>query len=227
MTDLENIGKQITKYSSELPDGVKLVAVSKFHPVEALRAAYDAGQRIFGESRVQEIQQKHRDMPEDVEWHFIGHLQTNKVRALVPYVSLIHSIDSLRLLECVDSEARRIDRTVNVLLQLHVAQEETKFGLTPDECISLAESGVISKLQNVRICGVMGMATNTEDENEIRKEFRLIKSTFVALKDRFFADAEYFKEISMGMSDDYRIAIEEGATLVRIGTSIFGQREYF
>ena len=133
MTDLENIGKQITKYSSELPEGVKLVAVSKFHPVEALRAAYDAGQRIFGESRVQEIQQKHRDMPEDVEWHFIGHLQTNKVRALVPYVSLIHSIDSLRLLECVDSEARRIDRTVNVLLQLHVAQEETKFGLTPDE----------------------------------------------------------------------------------------------
>ena len=226
MTDLENIGKQITKYSSELPEGVKLVAVSKFHPVEALRAAYDAGQRIFGESRVQEIQQKHRDMPEDVEWHFIGHLQTNKVRALVPYVSLIHSIDSLRLLECVDSEARRIDRTVNVLLQLHVAQEETKFGLTPDECIALAESGVIEKLPNVRICGVMGMATNTDDENEIRKEFKLIKSTFVALKDRFFADAEYCKEISMGMSDDYRIAIEEGATLVRIGTSIFGQREY-
>ena len=227
MTDLENIGKQILRFSSELPDGVKLVAVSKFHPVEALRAAYDEGQRIFGESRVQEIQQKHRDMPEDVEWHFIGHLQTNKVRALVPYVSLIHSIDSLRLLECVDSEARRIDRTVNVLLQLHVAQEETKFGLTPDECIALAESGAIAKLPNVRICGVMGMATNTDDENEIRKEFRLIKSTFVALKDRSFADAEYFKEISMGMSDDYRIAIEEGATLVRIGTSIFGQREYF
>ena len=221
-----DIKARLESIRSTLADGVTLVAVSKFHPLEALREAYDAGQRDFGESRVQELAAKSAAMPADVRWHFIGHLQTNKVRALVPYVSLIHSIDSLRLLECVDSEARRIDRTVNVLLQLHVAQEETKFGLTPDECIALAESGVIEKLPNVRICGVMGMATNTDDENEIRKEFKLIKSTFVALKDRFFADAEYFKEISMGMSDDYRIAIEEGATLVRIGTSIFGQREY-
>ncbi|MGN1246648.1 MAG: YggS family pyridoxal phosphate-dependent enzyme [Muribaculaceae bacterium] len=226
MTDFENIGKQILKYGSELPDGVKLVAVSKFHPVDALRAAYDAGQRIFGESRVQEIQQKHREMPEDVEWHFIGHLQTNKVRALVPYVSLIHSIDSLRLLECVDSEARRIGRTVDVLLQLHVAQEETKFGLTPEECVELAESGAMARMANVRVCGVMGMATNTDDEAEIRKEFGSIRDTFATLKSRFFADAAYFKEISMGMSDDYKIAIEEGATLVRIGTSIFGAREY-
>ena len=215
----------ITALRGELPPEVTLVAVSKFHPIEAIEAAVRGGQEVFGESRAQELAQKHAALPH-LKWHFIGHLQTNKVRALVPYVSLIHSIDSLRLLECVDSEARRIDYTVNVLLQLHVAQEETKFGLTPDECIALAESGVIEKLPNVRICGVMGMATNTDDENEIRKEFKLIKSTFVALKDRFFADAEYFKEISMGMSDDYRIAIEEGATLVRIGTSIFGQREY-
>ncbi|MGN1238957.1 MAG: YggS family pyridoxal phosphate-dependent enzyme [Muribaculaceae bacterium] len=220
------IAKNIKDFGSELPDGVKLVAVSKFHPVEALREAYDAGQRIFGESRVQEIQLKHRLMPADVQWHFIGHLQTNKVRALVPYVALIHSIDSERLLACVDSEAKRIGRTVNVLLQLHVAQEETKFGFSPEECIAFAESGAIAQMDGVRVCGVMGMATNTDDEAQVRREFRIIKETFDTLKRRFFADADCFKEISMGMSDDYRIAIEEGATLVRIGTSIFGERQY-
>ena len=223
---MENIEKHIKEISGELPEGVKLVAVSKIHPVESLRAAYKAGQRIFGESRVQEIKLKHEVMPADVQWHFIGHLQTNKVRALVPYVALIHSIDSLRLLECVDSEARRIGRVVDVLLQLHVAKETTKFGLTPDECKELACGYALENMPNVRVCGVMGMATNTDDEAEVRREFRAIKTVFDELKATQFADCEYFKEISMGMSDDYRIAIEEGSTLVRIGTSIFGEREY-
>lgn len=223
---MTEIGKKIREYCDELPQGVRLVAVSKFHPVEALREAYDAGQRIFGESRVQEIQVKHREMPEDVQWHFIGHLQTNKVRQLVPYVTLIHSVDSLRLLECVDGEARRIGRTVDVLLQLHVARETTKFGLTPEECVALAESGAIERLANVRVCGVMGMATNTDDERAIRAEFRQIRHTFDELRRGCFAGAPWFAEVSMGMSDDYRIAIEEGSTLVRIGTSIFGERSY-
>ncbi len=223
---MTEIGEKIVKYGGELPQGVRLVAVSKFHPVEALREAYDAGQRIFGESRVQEIEVKHREMPADVQWHFIGHLQTNKVRQLVPYVTLIHSIDSQRLLECVDREARRIGRTVDVLLQLHVAQEATKFGLTPEECFALAESGAIERLANVRVCGVMGMATNTDDEAAIRREFRLIRHTFDELRQGIFAGKPWFTEVSMGMSDDYRIAIEEGSTLVRIGTSIFGARSY-
>lgn len=221
-----DIKGNIKKISDELPVGVKLVAVSKFHPVEALKEAYAAGQRIFGESRAQEIQVKHAEMPADVEWHFIGHLQTNKVRALVPYVSLIHSVDSAKLLNCINDEAGKIGRVVDVLLQLHVAKEVTKFGMTPDECVELVESGAVAELKNVRVRGVMGMATNTDDEDEVRKEFRAIKATFDELKDRCFAGCDYFSEISMGMSDDYHIAIEEGSTLVRIGTSIFGLREY-
>lgn len=202
------------------------MAVSKFHPVEALREAYEAGQRIFGESRAQEIAQKHQLMPDDVQWHFIGHLQTNKVRQLVPYVSLIHSVDSRRLLECVNVEAGRAGRVVDVLLQLHVAQEETKFGFTREECLELVENGILDTLNNVRVCGVMGMATNTDDMDEVRKEFKAVKSVFDCLKEGYFSDKPYFKEISMGMSDDYRIAIEEGSTLVRIGTTIFGARNY-
>ncbi len=221
-----DIKGNIKRISDELPCGVKLVAVSKFHPVEALREAYAAGQRIFGESRAQEIQVKHSAMSADVEWHFIGHLQTNKVRALVPYVTLFHSVDSAKLLSCINDEAKRIGRVVDVLLQLHVAKEETKFGMTPDECVELVESGTVAELRNVRVCGVMGMATNTDDEEEVRKEFKSIKSTFDVLKSRCFVGLDYFSEISMGMSDDYHIAIEEGSTLVRIGTSIFGQREY-
>lgn len=221
-----DIKGNIKRISDELPVGVKLVAVSKFHPVEALKEAYAAGQRIFGESRAQELQVKHPAMPADVEWHFIGHLQTNKVRALVPYVTLIHSVDSVKLLNCINDEAKRIGRVVDVLLQLHVAKEETKFGMTHDECVELVESGAIAELKNVRVRGVMGMATNTDDVKEVRKEFKAIKATFDELKSRCFAGSDYFSEISMGMSDDYHIAIEEGSTLVRIGTSIFGQREY-
>ena len=222
----EHIAEHIKSIRNELPGNVKLVAVSKFHPIEALMNAYEAGQRIFGESRAQEIQPKHTQMPADVEWHFIGHLQTNKVRQIIPYVSLIHSIDSQKLLECVNKEAQKAGVVANVLLQLHVAQETTKFGLTAEECVAMVESGLLDNLANIRICGVMGMATNTDDTAEIRKEFRAIRSVFDSLKASCFNDKGYFKEVSMGMSEDYRIAIDEGSTMVRIGTSIFGAREY-
>lgn len=220
------ISDQIKIITETLPDGVELVAVSKFHPVEALKEAYDAGQRIFGESRVQEISQKRLLMPDDVQWHFIGHLQTNKVRQLVPYVSLIHSVDSIKLLESINAESARIGRVVDVLLQLHVAQEETKFGFTCEDCVDLVDKGVLDRLPNVRVCGVMGMATNTDDMGKVREEFKYIKNVFDTLKQRYFADKPYFKEISMGMSDDFHIAMEEGSTLVRIGTTIFGSRGY-
>lgn len=220
------ISDQIKIITETLPDGVELVAVSKFHPVEALKEAYDAGQRIFGESRVQEISQKRLLMPDDVQWHFIGHLQTNKVRQLVPYVSLIHSVDSIKLLESINAESARIGKVVDVLLQLHVAQEETKFGFTCEDCVDLVDKGVLDRLPNVRVCGVMGMATNTDDMVKVREEFKSIKNVFDTLKQRYFADKPYFKEISMGMSDDYHIAMEEGSTLVRIGTTIFGSRGY-
>ena len=223
---MHGIPGKIKSINASLPEWVKLVAVSKFHPIESLHAAYDAGQRIFGESRVQELAQKNSVMPNDVQWHFIGHLQTNKVRQLVPYVSLIHSIDSLRLLECVNTEAAKIDRVVDVLLQLHVAKEETKFGFTCEECLALVASGKVDELKNVRICGVMGTATNTDDMDEVRAEFKAIKGVFDELKNNYFKDKDYYKEISMGMSDDYHVAIEEGSTLVRIGTTIFGNRNY-
>lgn len=221
-----NVKENIWKLQDSLPKGVSLVAVSKFHPVELLREAYDAGQRIFGESRAQELLQKVGQMPDDVKWHFIGHLQTNKVRAIVPYVAMVHSIDSEKLLRVVDSEAERAGRVVDVLLQLHVAQEETKYGMTADECVAMVESGVLAELTHVRVCGVMGMATNTDDENEIRAEFRKIKQVFDLLHEGCLHDSDCFREISMGMSDDYQIAVEEGSTLVRVGHSIFGERQY-
>lgn len=221
-----NVKENIRKLQDSLPKGVGLVAVSKFHPVELLREAYDAGQRVFGESRAQELLQKVGQMPDDVKWHFIGHLQTNKVRAIVPYVAMIHSIDSEKLLQVVDSEAERAGRVVDVLLQLHVAQEETKYGMTADECVAMVESGVLAELTHVRVCGVMGMATNTDDENEIRAEFRKIKQVFDLLHEGCLHDSDCFREISMGMSDDYQIAVEEGSTLVRVGHSIFGERQY-
>lgn len=221
-----NVKDNLKKVQDSLPKGVGLVAVSKFHPVELLREAYDAGQRMFGESRAQELLQKVGQMPDDVKWHFIGHLQTNKVRSIIPYVAMIHSIDSEKLLRVVDSEAERAGRVVDVLLQLHVALEKTKFGMTADECVAMVESGVLAELAHVRVCGVMGMATNTDDENEIRAEFRKIKRVFDLLHDGCLRDSDCFREISMGMSEDYQIAVEEGSTLVRIGHSIFGERQY-
>lgn len=221
-----SVASEIVRFTDELPANVRLVAVSKFHPVEKLMEAYRAGQRIFGESRVQELVQKAQAMPADVQWHFIGHLQTNKVRALLPHVSLIHSVDSERLLDCIDKEAARIGRTVDVLLQIHVAREEAKFGFTLQEITQLANSGKLTAMSHVRVVGVMAMATNTDDDAEIRREFAEAHHVFYTLKDGCFFGDEHFCELSMGMSDDYRLAIAEGSTMVRIGTTIFGAREY-
>lgn len=223
MTDLK---KNIEGIQANIPENVTLVAVSKFHPVEVLQQAYDMGLRVFGESRAQEIKVKHEALPKDIQWHFIGHLQTNKVRMLVPYVTLFHSVDSENLLKVINDESARINKVSDILLQLHVAKETTKFGFDVDDCVSLVSSENLEKYPNVRICGVMGMATNTEDDDEIRTEFKTIKAIFDKLKSEYFKDEDSFSVVSMGMSHDYRISIEEGSTMVRVGTSIFGVREY-
>ena len=209
-----------------LPDSVTLVAVSKTKPVSDLQEAYDAGQRIFGENHALEMRDKHEALPQDIQWHFIGHLQTNKIKYIIPFVKLIHSIDSANLLEAVNKEAKKHDRVVDCLLQFHIAMEETKFGLDLDEARQLLDSEAYKQMQNIRICGVMGMATFTDDEVEVRKEFKHLKDIFDILKKDYFADQSWFKEISMGMSDDYPIAVEEGATFVRVGSKIFGARNY-
>lgn len=220
------ISERINTLKSELPQGVRLVAVSKFHPVEAIAEAYEAGQRIFGESKVQEVCAKQELLPKDIEWHFIGHLQTNKVKYLVPFVTLIHGIDSYRLLAEVDKQAAKVDRVVDCLLQIHIAREETKFGFSMEECRQMLTTGEWKQLHHVRICGVMGMATNTEDMKQVEEEFASLSAFFREIKLQWFADAEYFKEISMGMSHDYHQAIAQGSTLVRVGTFIFGERNY-
>lgn len=220
------IAERIHTLTNELPDGVRLVAVSKFHPAEAIAEAYAAGQRIFGESRVQELQAKHEALPKDIEWHFIGHLQTNKVKYIVPYVSLIHGIDSFRLLAEVDRQAERVGRTVGCLLQMHIAREETKFGFSFDECRQLLQEGAWRQLHHVRLCGVMGMATNTDNMQQVEEEFRSLATFFNEVKTTWFADDEAFCERSMGMSHDYPQAIAAGSTLIRVGTYIFGERNY-
>ncbi len=223
----EGIKHNIESVTAQLPEGVRLVAVSKFHPVEELKAAYDAGQRLFGENRAQELIAKAPQLPDDVQWHFIGHLQKNKVRAIMPHVDVIQSIDSVELLRLVEKEAARIDRTVDVLLQLHVAQEETKSGFSVEEVLAAGEAGELTEnLPHVHVCGVMAMASLTEDKEQIAKEFDTVRRTFITLKDGCFDESEYFNELSMGMSDDWGIAVNYGATLVRIGTAIFGPRRY-
>lgn len=214
------------KIRATLPEGVTLVAVSKTKPVSDLQEAYDDGQRIFGENHALEMRDKHEVMPKDIQWHFIGHLQTNKIKYIIPFVTLIHSIDSANLLEAVNKEARKHERVVDCLLQFHIAQEETKFGLDLEEARALLDSQTYKSMENIRICGVMGMATFTDNEVEVRKEFKHLKTIFDTLKKDYFANAPHFKEISMGMSDDYPIAIQEGATLVRVGSKIFGARNY-
>lgn len=209
-----------------LPEGVTLVAVSKFHPLETLLEAYAAGQRIFGESRAQELAAKAAAMPADTQWHFIGHLQTNKVRPVVAVADLIHSIDSMRLLQAVDAEATRAGRTVRVLMQVHVAREETKFGFTPAELLTLLTPEVIASLRSTRIAGVMGMASNTDDEARIRRDFADIRACFDTLRRGVMSADPDFTVVSMGMSHDWPLAVEAGANMVRIGTTIFGQREY-
>ena len=223
---MSQIADNIKEVLSKLPNGVNLVAVSKFHPIESLKEAYSAGQRIFGESRAQELVAKQPQMPSDVEWHFIGHLQTNKIKSVLPIASLIHSVDSENLLRAINAEAAKIGKVAKVLLELHVAKEESKFGFTFDDCRRLLDEDVPSQLLYVQICGVMGMATNTDDDNEIRREFKLIHTIFETLKSDYFSDKPYFREVSMGMSDDYQIAVEEGSTMVRVGSHIFGPRQY-
>ena len=218
------IKENLEKIRATVPEGVTLVAVSKTKPVSDVQEAYDAGQRIFGENHALEMRDKHEVLPADIQWHFIGHLQTNKIKYIIPFVTLIHSIDTANLLEAVNKEAQKHHRVVDCLLQFHIAQEETKFGLDLEEARELLESDAFRQMEHVRLCGVMGMATFTDDIEEVRKEFRHLKSIFNTLKNDYFAGQEQFKEISMGMSDDYPIAIEEGATMVRVGSKIFGIR---
>ena len=220
------IKENLERIKATLPEQVTLVAVSKTKPVSDLQEAYDAGQRIFGENHALEMRDKHEVLPNDIQWHFIGHLQTNKIKYIIPFVTLIHSIDSANLLEAVNKEAKKHDRIVDCLLQFHIATEETKFGLDLDEARQLLSSDAFREMHNIRICGVMGMATFTDDTEQVHNEFRNLKSIFDTLKHDYFAEQPQFKEISMGMSDDYPIAIEEGATLVRVGSKIFGARNY-
>lgn len=221
-----SIAARLRGVRASLPERVRLVAVSKFHPVEALREAYDAGQRIFGESRAQELAAKAAVLPDDIEWHFIGHLQTNKIKYIVPYVALIHGIDSYKLLAEVNKQAAKAGKTVNCLLQLHIAREETKFGFSFDECREMLAAGEWRKLNHIRICGLMGMATNTDNDEQIKTEFCSLSSFFNEVKTKWFADAESFRELSMGMSHDYHEAIAAGSTLIRVGSKIFGERNY-
>lgn len=216
----------LKEVKATIKPGVELVAVSKFHPAALIQEAYDEGQRIFGESRAQELRDKHEVLPKDIEWHFIGHLQPNKVKYIAPFISLIHAVDSYKLLTEINKQAAKHNRVIPCLLELRVAQEATKFGLTPDECIQLLEQEDWKSLKNVQIAGLMCMASNTSDMTQVRQEFKQAHDCFDKIKQRFFADDGHFCQRSWGMSHDYPIAMEEGATLVRVGTAIFGEREY-
>lgn len=220
-----DIAEAIARYHAELdPQGVALVAVSKFHPVESLREAYEAGQRIFGESRAQELAVKAPALPDDVAWHFIGHLQTNKVRQVVGHAAMIQSVDSLRLLDAIDAEARRQGVTARVLMQVHVAAEETKTGFTQEELYDYFGNEKHASLTNTHLCGMMAMATNTDDMRRVEADFRQARAAFDRIRES--AGLRGFDTLSMGMSHDYRLAVDCGSTMVRIGTDIFGEREY-
>ena len=216
----------LNEVKATIQPGVDLVAVSKFHPASVLQEAYDAGQRIFGESRVQELQTKYEALPKDIEWHFIGHLQANKVKYIAPYISLIHAVDSMKLLTEINKQAEKHNRVISCLLELHIAQEESKFGFLPDECTQMLDEGKWRDLHHVQIAGLMCMASNVADEAQIRSEFHKANTYFQEIKSRFFANDDAFCQRSWGMSHDYQIAMKEGASLVRIGTAIFGEREY-
>ena len=216
----------IRQVLDSLPEGVRLVAISKYHPKEYIEAAYAEGQRIFGESHEQELRQKVDELPKDIRWHFIGHLQTNKVKYIAPYITMIEAVDSLKLLREIDKQATKNGRVIDVLLELHIAEEETKYGLTPDALRELLKGSEWRSLEHVRICGLMMMASYVDDMEQIRSEFRLARSLFDEVKADYFADADYFCERSWGMSHDYLIACQEGSTMVRIGTTIFGPRIY-
>jgi len=223
------IAEEIHRITSALPQGVRLVAVSKYHPSETIREAYAAGQRLFGESHAQELQAKHAELNDlaGLEWHFIGHLQTNKVKYIAPYVHLIHAVDSPRLLAEINKQAQKVGRVIPCLLQLHVAEEETKFGFTPEEARAFLETEAWKELTGVQLAGVMAMGTNTDDTARIRSDFHRARNFFEQTRRDFFsAQPEAFNELSMGMTDDWHIAVDEGSTLIRIGTQIFGERQY-
>jgi PLP dependent protein len=221
---MTSINRNLTEIRSELPSQVRLVAVSKNHPVESILDAYQADQRLFGENRVQEVLLKQPALPADIEWHMIGHLQTNKVKLIAPFIAMIHSVDSLKLLSEISFQALRNERVIDCLLQVYIATEETKFGLDQNELLELLTFIKQNPLPGVRIRGLMGMASFSDDLTLVRREFRGLKELFCHLKKEFFADVTHFDELSIGMSGDYQIAIEEGSTLVRIGTRIFGTR---
>lgn len=221
-----DVRRNIRKVLADMPEGVDLCAVSKYHPKEYIEEAYAEGQRIFGESVVQELRQKQPLLPQDIEWHFIGHLQTNKVKYIAPYISLIHSVDSIKLLKEINRQAEKHNRIIRVLLELHVAEEETKSGLTPEEAMAMLEDGEWRELTNVEICGIMTMASYTEDVEQIRREFDRARNFFEIVKEKYFATQPSFSIKSYGMSGDYPIALSAGSSLVRVGTTIFGPRVY-
>lgn len=220
------IAEQIKRLRSELPDGVNLLAISKYQPIESLQEAYDAGQRMFGENHIQEMAAKAAALPKDIAWHFTGHVQTNKIKYMASFVSLIHAVDSFRLLREINKHAAKHNRVIDCLLQIHIAQEDTKYGLTVQECRELLAHEPWRELENVRIVGLMAMGSNTDDMEQVRGEFRQMKQLFDELKETYFAEESSFCQLSEGMTDDYPIAIEEGSTIVRIGSMIFGDRVY-
>ncbi len=220
-----SIPENLRKIKSTLPDNVILIAVSKTHPPEAVMEAYTTGQRVFGENKVQELVAKAGQLPKDIQWHLIGHLQSNKVKYIAPFVTLIHSVDSVGLLKEIDRQAKKNYRVISCLLQIYIADEETKFGLSFQECEALLKSAEFGALQNIKITGLMGMATNTENQEQIRKEFKNLKTFFDHLNNLSTLNSQ-LSTLSMGMSSDYKIAIEEGSTMVRVGSSIFGYRDY-
>ncbi len=221
-----DVAGKLREVKSNISEGVTLVAVSKFHPNEYIEAAYAEGQRVFGESHEQELSKKYDTLPKDIQWHFIGHLQTNKVKYIAPYISMVDAVDSLKLLKEINKQAAKHDRVIDVLLELHIAQEATKYGLTIDACRQLLDDGEWRNLNNVRICGLMMMASNTDDENQIRSEFMQAADFFDEVKAKYFADSAAFCQRSWGMSHDYKIAVECRSTMVRVGTTIFGPRVY-
>lgn len=221
-----DVAKNLHEVLDTLPDGVKLVAISKFHPKEYIEAAYREGQRIFGESHEQELACKVQSLPKDIEWHFIGHLQTNKVKYIAPYISMIEAVDTVKLLKEINKQAAKHNRVINVLLELHIAEEDSKYGFTPDACREFLKNGEWRGLNNVHISGLMMMASNVEDQEQIRKEMTLASNLFDELKAMYFSDDPEFKERSWGMSHDYPIAVECHSTMVRVGTAIFGPRVY-
>lgn len=226
MDEALKISENISKIYRMLPQGVRLVAVSKFHPVSAIYEAYEAGQRIFGESRVQELVEKISKLPEDISWHFIGHLQTNKVKNLIGKASLIESVDSERLISIIDEESRKKDTVSRVLLQVHVAREETKFGFSPEEILNYFKERKFERLTHTHISGIMAMASNTEDEKLVRNDFKRAAGVFFEIKEMLGEELRGFDTLSMGMSGDWPIAVEEGSNMIRIGSAIFGERKY-